>query len=261
MVKLKAKSQPLRLLSYGQSTSTPVAIATTVGAAAGILSLLLQFIVFGISSGTNRYVKGMTVVQLQDGSISPAKFVGSYERDDETIKRFISDSMIKMFGWNGIIEASENGENITKPDRGIDIQTKRNNRKKIPTRAWEAAFALSENQDFRANFIKKLAEIVPSGVFNGEVQVSLVTRHISKPRKIKDGKWEVDYIGTLVSFNRSENQGKGIAFNKTITVEAIDTPKLPAKPTELDKKIHLARRSGLEITQIVDYNLGKKEKY
>ncbi|RAM50071.1 MAG: hypothetical protein C6Y22_19780 [Hapalosiphonaceae cyanobacterium JJU2] len=260
MLKPKFKSQPARLLSYGQSTSTPIAMAITITAGGTILSILLQFVNFAINSGTNRYVKGMTVVQLQDGSVSPAKFVEPYERDDETIKRFISDNMIKMFGWNGIIEATENGENITKPDKGVDIQTTRNNRKKIPTRAWEAAFALSENQDFRANFLKKLAEIVPSGVFNGEVQVSLVTRHISEPRKIKDGKWEVDYIGTLVSFNRNENQGKGIAFNKTITVEAIDTPKLPAKPTELDKKIYLARQSGLEITQIVDYNLGKTEK-
>jgi hypothetical protein len=136
--------------------------------------------------------------------------------------------------------------------------TVKKSRKKIPTRAWEAAFALSENQDFRANFLKKLAEIVPNGVFNGEIQVSLVTRHISEPRKIKDGKWEVDYIGTLVSFDRNENQGKGIAFNKTITVEAIDTPKLPDKPTELDKKIYLVREPGLEITQIFDYNLGTK---
>ncbi|MBW4685618.1 MAG: hypothetical protein KME40_11095 [Komarekiella atlantica HA4396-MV6] len=259
MLKPKSKSQPARLLSYGQSTSTPIAMAITITAGATILSILLQIINIGMSSSTNRHVRGMTVVQLQDGSISPGKFAAPNEREDETIKRFISDSMIKMFGWNGIIEATENGENVTKPDKGIDVQTTKNSRKRIPTRAWEAAFALSENQDFRANFLKKLAEIVPNGVFNGEVQVSLVTRHISEPRKIKDGKWEVDYIGTLVSFDRNENQGKGIAFNKTITVEAIDTPKLPAKPTELDKKIYLVREPSLEITQIVDYNLGKKE--
>jgi hypothetical protein len=251
MLKSRSRSQPARLLSYGQSTSTPIAMAIAITAGGTILSILLQFVNVGISSGTNRYVKGMTVVQLKDGSVSPAQFVGPYERDDETIKRFISDSLIKMFGWNGIIEATENGENITKPDKGVDIQTTKNNRRKIPTRAWEAAFALSEHQDFRSNFLKKLAEIV---------QVSLVTRHISQPKKIKEGKWEVDYIGTLVSFDRDENQGKGITFNKTITVEAIDTPKLPAKPTELDKKIYLSRQSGLEITEIIDYKLGEKQK-
>ena len=255
---LKSKSQQARLLSYGQSISTPIAMTIAVLAGANILSVLLQFVNFGISSGTNRHVKGMTIVQLQDGSISPAKFVGPNERDDKTIKRFVSNNMIAMFGWNGIMEATENGENITKPDKGVEIETEKGGRKKISTRSWEAAFALSENQEFRASFLKKLAEMVPDGVFTGESQVSLVTRHISEPRKIKDGIWEVDYIATLVNFNRYKNEGKGIAFNKTITVEAIDTPKLPVKPTELDKKIYSARESGLEIIQIVDYDLGKK---
>ncbi|KAB8333852.1 hypothetical protein SD80_011370 [Scytonema tolypothrichoides VB-61278] len=258
MLKSKSKSQPTRLLSYGQSISTPIGMAITITAGGTILSVLLQLVNFVISSGTNRHVKGMTVVQLRDGSTSIAKFVGPNERDDETIKRFVSDTMMKMFGWDGLIQANENGENVTKPDKGVEIKTTKNNRKRIPTRAWSAAFALSENQDFRASFLKNLAEMVPSGVFNGESQFSLVTRYISKPRKIKDGKWEVDYIATLVAFDRERNSGKGIAFNKTMTVEAIDTPKLPANPTELDEKIYSARQSGLEITQIIDYDLLKK---
>ncbi len=260
MLKAKSKSQPDRLLSYGESTSTPVAIALLISAGGTLLGVLLLLVNLGMVSGINRHTKGMTIIQMQDGSISNGKFAAPGDRDSETIKRFISNSMIEMFGWNGLIQASENGENITKPDKGVDIQTTRNSRKKIPTKAWEAAFALSEEKEFRANFLKKLAELVPSGVFNGEIQVSLVTRYVSEPRKIKDGKWEVDYIGTIVSFDRDENQGRGVAFNKTITVEAIDTPKLPKNPTELDKKIYLAREAGLEIMEIVDYNLGKKEK-
>ncbi|MDF5731363.1 MAG: hypothetical protein PUP92_26010 [Rhizonema sp. PD38] len=259
MLKSKSKSQPARLLSYGQSISTPIAMTIAVLAGANIVSVLLQFVNFGIGSSINRHVKGMTVVQLQDGSISPAKFVGPNERDDKTIKRFVSNNMITMFAGNGIIEATENGENITKPDKGVEIETEKGGRRKIPTQAWSAAFSLSENQNFRASFLKKLAEIVPDGVFTGECQVSLVTRHISEPRKIKDGVWEVDYIATLVNFERDKNQGKAIAFNKTITVEAIDTPKLPAQPTELDKRIYSVRESGLEITQIVDYNLGRRK--
>jgi len=188
MLKPKSKSQPARLLSYGQSTSTPIAMAIAVTAGGTILSTLLQIINIGMSASTNHHVKGMTIVQLQDGSISPGKFAAPNEREAETIKRFISDSMIKMFGWNGIIEATENGENVTKPDRGIDIQTTKNSRKKIPTRAWEAAFALSENQDFRANFLKKLAEIVPSGVFNGEVQVSLAISLNPEKLRMDSGK-------------------------------------------------------------------------
>ena len=260
MVKAKSKSQPARLLSYGQSTSTPVAMTITILVAANILSCLLQIINFGISSGTNRYVKGMTIVQLEDGSTSIAKLLGPNERTNETIKKFISDSMVKMFNWDGLIQANENGENITKPDKGMEVQTTKGVNKKIPTKAWSAAFALSENQEFRANFIKKLAEIIPEGVFYGQTQVSLVPRHLSEPRKISDGKWEVDLIATLVTFNKDKNEGKGITFNKTITVEAIDTPQSPPGTTELAKKIYSARKSGLEIIEIIDYGLGKNQR-
>lgn len=253
----KSKSQPARLLSYGQSTSTPVAITITVIVAANLLSCLLQIINFGVSSGTNRYVKGMTIVQLEDGSTSIAKSVEPKERTHKTIKKFISDSMVKMFNWDGLIQANENGENITKPDKGIKVQTTKGADKKIPTKAWEAAFALSENQQFRAKFLQTLAEIVPEGIFNGNAQVSLIPRHISEPRKISDGKWEVDFIATLVTFDSQKNQGGGIPFNKTITVEAIDTPQSSPGTTELAQKIYSARKSGLEIIEIIDYELGK----
>ena len=97
-------------------------------------------------------------------------------------------------------------------------------------------------------------------MFYGQTQVSLVPRHLSEPRKISDGKWEVDLIATLVTFNKDKNEGKGITFNKTITVEAIDTPQSPPGTTELAKKIYSARKSGLEIIEIIDYGLGKNKR-
>ncbi|MHC5716885.1 MAG: hypothetical protein ACYTX0_33390 [Nostoc sp.] len=84
MLKPKSKSQPARLLSYGQSTSTPIAMAITITAGGTILSILLQIVNIGMSSSTNHHVKGMTVVQLQDGSISPGKFAAPNEREKES---------------------------------------------------------------------------------------------------------------------------------------------------------------------------------
>lgn len=99
--------------------------------------------------------------------------------------------------------------------------------------------------------------MTPNTVFSGDSQVSLIPRFISEPRRLRDGRWEIDFIATLVTFSRNNNAGEGIAFNKTITVEAITTPQnLPDETTYLAKKIYAARKSGLEITQIVDLDLG-----
>ena len=260
MVKAKSKSKTPRLLSYGETVPALVAIAIVGLLSAQILTFLILIVNFGMISSINRYVKGMTFVQLEDGSTRPAKSLGPNERTDKTIKTFVSGSMIKIFNWKGLIEAKENGEIITIPDKGVEIQTDKGGRKRIPTETWSAAFALSDHQDFRASFLKKLALMVPEGIFNGNAQVSLIPRHMSEPRKISDGKWEVDFIATLVTFDRDKNQGGGVTFNKTITVEAIDTPQSPPKTTELAEKIYSARESGLEITQIVDLDLGKNKK-
>ena len=259
MLKSKLKAQPKRLLSYGTVTSTPVAIAVSITALGTILSTFLQFVNVGTNLNVSRHVKGMTVVQLSDGTAAAARFVEPLVRDDKTIKRFVSNTMISIFSWNGIVDTIENGESVTKIDKGIEILTKNNNKKVIPTKAWETAFAFSEDRDFRSNFLINLAELVPSGVFSEQIQVSLITRHISSPTQIEEGVWEIIYVGTLVSFNRQKNQGEGIPFNKVITVRAIDSFSLPRKPSELDKTIYAARQSGLEITEIVDYNVNLKK--
>jgi len=204
----------------------------------------------------NHYVKGMTIVQLEDGSTRPVRTLQPNERTDKTIKTFVSNSMAKIFNWEGLIQTTENGENIVKLDKGIEIQTPKGS-KKISTSSWGASFALSEKQGFRESFLKKLAEMTPEGLFSGQSQASLILRHVSEPRKVSEGKWEVDIIATLVTFNRSKNEGNGIAFNKTITVEAIEP--LPPATTEIAQKIYAARKSGLEIIEIVDYDLGKNK--
>ncbi|MBW4635088.1 MAG: hypothetical protein KME30_25275 [Iphinoe sp. HA4291-MV1] len=238
-----------------------IAIAIAYMSGIGTLSFFMLIVIFGANSSLNRFVKGMTLVQLEDGRTITTKAVSPNERTDSTIKKFVSDSMVKMFNWDGVIQSTESSvgsEIITKPDKGVDIQILNGATRKIPTEVWEAAFALSENQDFRANFLKKLAQMVPDGIFTGSVRVSLVPRYFSSPRKISEGKWEVDMVATLVSFDASNNTGRGITFNKTITVQAVWIPQVPPDTTELAKHIYNARLSGLEITQMVDLNLGKK---
>ena len=258
--KSQSKKEPLQLLSYNKYVTTRVGIISLAGFSMAFLSLVFQFLNFGAISVLNK--KQLALVQLSSGETITARAVDPKERSDEVIKKFVSDTFIMMFNWDGLLKASnEKGEPITKQDTGIEVGRLNNkSNSRVTSRAYDAAFALSENGGFRAAFLKKLASITPNGVFNGDTQVSLIPRFISPPRKIREGKWEIDFIGTLVTFNREDNSGTGSTFNKTITIVAIDNPEYtPANTTELAKKIYAARRAGLEITEIVDLNLGRRK--
>ncbi|MCW5318768.1 hypothetical protein GTQ43_35405 [Nostoc sp. KVJ3] len=263
MLNQKNKTQPrepLQLLSYNKYVTTRVGIISLAGFSMAALSLLLQFLNYGAISVLNK--KQLALVQLSSGDTITARAVDPKERSDEVIKKFVSDTFIEMLNWDGLVRTfNEKGEPITKQDTGVEVgRLDKKSNSRVTSKAYEAAFALSENGGFRAAFLKKLASITPTSIFNGDTQVSLIPRFISQPRQLKDGQWEIDFIGTLVTFERSDNSGKGITFNKTITLSSISNPEyIPANTSELAKKIYAARRAGLEITEIVDLDFGKRK--
>jgi hypothetical protein len=250
--------ESLRLLSSGQSVSNPIAIVTISSLILNALSFPLLIVNYGATSSLARK-EPPSLVQLADGNTVNVKGVDSKERTSEVIKTFVSNTLVKMFNWNGLLESvDETGVITKKPDPGVQIKLKKGVGK-IPTRAWQAAFALSEKEDFRAKFIQKLAEITPSNSLSGRMQISLLPTHISEPVKIGEGRWKVNVIATLLTFDTKEsNQGSGIAFNKTIIVQAVTPLKVPVDSTEINNAIYLARSSGLEITEITDLDLGNK---
>ncbi|RCJ22872.1 hypothetical protein A6770_29350 [Nostoc minutum NIES-26] len=255
----KQPREPLQLLKYNKSVPTRVGIISLAGFSMATISLILQLLNYGAINVLGR--KQLALVQLSDGDTISAASVEPQERSNEVIKKFVSDTFIRMFNWDGLIKTfNDKGEPITKQDTGIEVgklNSKSNIR--VTTSSYDAAFALSERQNFRAAFLRKLASITPFGIFTGEQQVSLIPRFISQPRQVRKGRWEIDFIGTLITFNRTDNAGLGIPFNKTVTVEAISTPQtIPNNTTELSKKIYAARRAGLEIIEIVDLDLGKR---
>ncbi|WP_193200315.1 hypothetical protein [Nostoc sp. MG11] len=253
---MKDASTQKSLLSYGSYTSTKVGLVAIAGCSIATISLLIQILNYGaIKRFSNQ---APTLVQLASGETAFGKSVNSNERSNEVIKKFIAETFIKMFNWDGLVQTSnEQGEVATKADTGVEVQGL-SSTTKVTTKAFEAAFALSEKANFRAAFLRKLAQMTPSEIFNANAQVSFVPRFISEPRQIGEGKWQVDVVATLITFTRADNAGKGIPFNKRITVEAI-TPLLPSsQPTDLASKVYTSRSSGLEITQIVDLDLSRK---
>lgn len=257
--KVKTKTQPMRLLSYGNASSAPVAATSLASTILSGLCLVFIFANYGKTNAVSKHTKSATLVQMNDGSTSVAKFAAPNVRTDAVITNFVGNSMIRLFTWDGILRSEKNGQFIQSVDKGVEIELDNNQTKKLPTDVWEAGFTLSEEEDFRASFLKKLAETVPEAIFSGRGTVVLVTNYISKPRKIEEGKWEVDIVANLVTFNTQRSKSRGVEFNKTVTVRSIDVPVNPPKVNDITQKVYQAKTQGLEITQIIDLDLIKNK--
>jgi hypothetical protein len=157
-----------------------------------------------------------------------------------------------MFDWQGTLPPTTLVENTTpKADPGITIQGLKGSKKVIPTNAWQASFAFSDDQQFRSSFLRQVAEMVPEGVFrqnrNSGSKVVFVPLHISKPELIESGKWKVQVVANLVVFRADDRSGTLIPFNKDVFIRAIDAPNPPAETSALVQAIYQVRKTGLEI--------------
>lgn len=193
-----------------------------------------------------------SLVQLETGKAVPVAPLGNKERTPKVVLNFVASTLTSMMNWSGTIPPAS-VEEATKPvlDPGVEIQAKGLVRRgKIATAAWQTGFALSE--DFRKEFLAKLAEITPSGVFTGNTQVALVPLEIQPPQKIADGKWKIRMVANLMVFDKGNNLGNVIPFNKEIFVQAVEAPEFPTQQGSVAAVIYQVRSSGLEIYAIRD---------
>ncbi|MDX2096737.1 MAG: hypothetical protein SFW36_03090 [Leptolyngbyaceae cyanobacterium bins.59] len=192
-----------------------------------------------------------TLVQLVDGTAIKTAPLDPKDRTPDTIRTFVSQTLALMLNWSGKLppQTSEEVQN-PKPDPGVSVGTMNRGGERITTAAWQAGFTLSES--FRSQFLQKLAELTPQGVFTGTSQVTLVPIEISYPEKIAEGKWKVRVVANLLVFSPQDPVGKAVSFNKEIFVQAIDTPIPPKDTSNLAKAIYVVRQAGLEIYAIRD---------
>lgn len=193
-----------------------------------------------------------SLVQLDTGKAITVAPLGNKERTPQVVSKFVADTMTLMMNWSGT-KPPTTVQEATKPvpDPGVNIRSiGAGARGKVATAAWQASFALSE--DFRKEFLQKLAEITPSGVFQGATQVALVPLEIQSPQKIESGKWKVRIVANLVVFDRGNNLGSVIPFNKEVFVQAVEAPEFPGEKGGIAAIIYQMRSSGLEIYAIRD---------
>ena len=242
----------MKILDKKETNFTPIFIIINTG-----ISVFLVIVCITISGKISKInTKPPTLVELNNGTSIAVIPIGSNERTNQSISNFVGTTMVSLMSWNTLLKATDDYlvDPTKKPSLDLGVQV---GDKKIPTSVWASSFALSE--DFREPFLKSLAELIPQDVFYGATQSVLIVRHVSLPRQKLEGIWTIDLISNLVilkSLDKAGN-GKAIPFNKTISVRAVDNPTLSVKATKLQETIYQARKAGLEIYKIQDFDLEK----
>ncbi|MEA5596076.1 hypothetical protein [Rivularia sp. UHCC 0363] len=161
------------------------------------------------------------LVQLADGRVITADAKNNLERDRQTIRRFIGESMTLMLTWS---------------------------QKQSSTVVWNVTSELLRN-DFKREFTERFNNFE----LESPEENVLVIQKISQPEVISEGKWKVEIFANRLIFSRGDNLGKSIPFNKQILVEVTDeVNSLPNIPTPLNLAAYRLGEARMQIYNICD---------
>lgn len=186
-----------------------------------LFTLLLLMFHGGMLQQVKRKSVPQILVQLTDGRVITADAKSHLDRDRETIRRFVGETMTLMLTWS---------------------------EKQSSTVVWDITSELLRNdlkREFAQNFNNFELESPEQNV--------LVIQKISQPEVIDDGKWKVEIAASRLIFSRGDNLGKSIPFNKQILIEATDKVKsLPSIPTPLNLAVYRIGEAKMQIYNICD---------
>jgi hypothetical protein len=237
---LKSKSPRFKLDS---SDILPLAF---LGMSLTSVCLTIALIGLTISFSKLANKQPATLVQQVDGRAYTVRQEDYYHREPELIRTTVSNWAVMTFSWGSLPN-----KQADKPKRSIDPGVAVKGRKRVPSSAWEASFLLTS--DFRDAFIEKLAaEVIPQGVFEGQVSAVLIPQNISPPQVAGTGRWKVDMVATRIVFDSTNPAGYSIPFNRTFYVRAVTPSTTPLKQnaTEYQRVIYRMLEGGLQIEEI-----------
>jgi hypothetical protein len=114
------------------------------------------------------------------------------------IQKIVSDWTTLTFNWDEKIPGTNEA------DQGIRV----GNNKRIPTNAWFASLLLES--EFAKASLPKVAKLVPSALFSGQIRSTTIISYLSEPREIRPGEWEVDLVATRVAIDRKITTAKTV---------------------------------------------------
>ncbi|KAB8315784.1 hypothetical protein SD81_031030 [Tolypothrix campylonemoides VB511288] len=170
-----------------------------------------------------------SLVQLVDGRAITVDSQENLERNPETIRRFVGETMTMMFTWSD---------------------------KQPPQTVWQATSELLAG-DIRRKIQAEITQAIPKNVLVNPVGAEsvLLVRSISQPEKIANGQWQVDIAANRLIFAGYNNKnGEKIPFNKKIFIRALDTQAItiPNAQNPIDSAIYSLNEARLEISNICD---------
>ena len=105
-----------------------------------------------------------SLIQLTDGTPISVKPFSSQYRSPENLKRFATVVAQGLFNWSPkVSQLDEFGQSKLVADGGKFIDSEK--RLRVPSSVWKAAYWLSS--DFRAPFLARIAELIPSIIWQG----------------------------------------------------------------------------------------------
>ncbi|MDF2387906.1 hypothetical protein JMG10_41070 [Nostoc ellipsosporum NOK] len=162
-----------------------------------LFTLLLLMFHSSLLKDLRQQLTPQSLVQLVDGQAIIVDPKPSLERNPETIRRFVGETMTLMLTWS---------------------------EKQPPKTIWEISSQLLTN-DLKPKFQSEITNLSASpqlaDLRRGTEQV-LVIEKISQPIALGEGRWKVEMLANQLTFGNSDNIGTSTPFNKQIFVEAID---------------------------------------
>jgi hypothetical protein len=228
-----------KLPKLDSSDILPLAFA---GLSVGVLILSVAFFWLSFSLAKVANQKPPTLVQQVNGKAFTVRPADYTYREPEVIRRVVSDWATMTFTWGTLP-----GNQAKAPDEGVEVGSG----KRVPSPVWAASFLLAP--DFRDEFLNQLGtEVIPEGVFDGEISAVLVPQEVSPPQAVGEGQWKVDLIATRIVFDPSNPAGTTIPFNRQIYLRAVEPPKNPLteQATKEQKVVYQSLEGGLQIEEI-----------
>ncbi|GAB1541321.1 hypothetical protein NUACC21_39920 [Scytonema sp. NUACC21] len=196
-----------------------------------MLALLVLMFHGSMLQQLNRRNASQSLVQLADGSAITVDPKQNTERNPETIRRFVGETMTLMLTWS---------------------------QKQPPRTVWQLTSQLLGG-GVRQRFELEVNKLIPNnqaGNINQGTESVFVVQRISEPTKIEgeDGKWKVEIVGNHTVFTSSDSLGETTPFRKQILVQAVDeqATSLPKVPLPLDLAVHRLGEAKLEIYNICE---------
>ena len=238
-----------RLPRLDSSDILPLAVA---GLSLGVITLSIAFFWLALSLSKVANKAPPTLVQQVNGKAFTVRPADHNYREPEVIRRVVSDWATLTFTWGSLPNSQSQHSNPQQAsegtaDKGIEVS----GGKRVPARTWAASFLLSP--DFRDEFLKRLStDIIPEGVFSGDISAVLVPQEISPPQSVGEGRWKVDLMATRIIFDAANPAGTTIPFNRRLYLRAIEPPQNPLQEeaTQHQQVIYQSLESGLQIEEI-----------